>query len=272
MRTVGTMTLNETVTLLRRPWRMRSDSEHEIRLAGKDAELMATAQTFARLGHSGVALTAGETPDFTAHLRDGQVVRIEVSEVVAPDSAHHTNAIQDLQIALRGAVDADPTSWPSDAFVSFNFGPTMDRPPDARERDAIVAEAMDVLRSGRYRQIGEQMFFDAAHPTLHRLGAWLHVGSLDGNERGHVDIGSGAFSFSDTSLIGVARERLAAKRRLAYSGDGALWLLLPLTDQRGLFHGTVEGFQALSLDIAPFDRVILTYDGQMAIHDRVPNV
>lgn len=36
----------------------------------------------------------------------------------------------------------------------------------------------------------------------------------------------------------------------------------------GLFHGTADGFQALSLSIARFDRVILTYDCGIAIDDR----
>lgn len=272
MHTVGTMTVNETVTLLRRPWRMRSDSEHESRFAEKDTELMATAQMLARLGHSGAALTSGEAPDFTVRLRGGESLRIEVSEVVARESAHHTNAMHDLQIALRDAVDADPTAWPTDAFVSFNFGPMVQRPPHAREREAIVAEALDVLRSGQYREIGERAFFDARHPMLQSLGAWLYVGPLEGRERGHVDISSGAFSFSDTSLVDVALDRLEVKRTLRYGGEGPLWLLLPVTDRRGLFHGTLQGFQALTPDIAPFDRVILTYDGRMAMHDASPAV
>jgi hypothetical protein len=265
MQTVGTMTLTETVTLLRRPWRMRSDSEHESRLAEKDAELMATAQLLAQLGHAGAALSAREAPDFTVRLRGDELLRIEVSEVVAPESAYHTNAAEDLKIALRDAVDADPAAWPTEAFVSFNFGPMIDRPPPTRKREAILAEALDVLRSGAYRAIGGMRFFDEAHPTLQSVGAWLYVGTLEGNERGHIGISSGAFTFVDTSLIGVARERVEAKRRLRYSGAGTLWLLLPVTDQRGLFHGTVDGFQALSLDIAPFDQVILTSRGRRSV-------
>lgn len=253
--------------LLGRPWRIRNNSVHEQRYAAKDAELWTAAITLARLGERDVVLVGGEAPDFTATFASGLEMRLEVSEVTA--SPHRTNAMQDLRIALRDAVDAEPSLLPADAYVHFNFGPMVDRPPTARERAALVREAMAVLRAGEYRRwLSPRLFGIEESPTMHRFGTWVHVGTMKDSTRGVVDFGDAGFTWLDTGLVDVACERLEAKRGLQYRGAGPLWLLLPITDERGLFHRSVAAFQALTLDISPFDRIVLSYDGALGVVDR----
>lgn len=250
--------------LIDEPYMMRSDSVNEIRLAQKSSELMLAAGALWGLGERTAAFVSCESPDFIVRLANERLIGVEVTEVVAEESARRSNTRLDLSILLKDAVDADPTLWPSETYLAFNFAPHVDAVPNARERSAIVEEIIAILRDKSWGDfVGAIPGYGRdpkAGSMLDRYGMWLHVGELPGNARGHVEIFGSAFSFDPRGLVDVAITRLKDKTELAksYRCDVPLWLVLAFTDEPGLFHESVKAVGAIPLDIRPFERLIIT--------------
>lgn len=266
---MGAMTLDGR-PLIDEPYRVRTNSVHDIRLAATKSEVLMAARALLLAGERDVAFLKSESPDFIATLADGRVVGVEVTEVIAPDSAHRENAMLDLNILLKEAVDADESLWPAYTYIAFNFAPFTEELPDAAERAAIVDEITTILRNKSW--VGYKgPPFRAADPdsSLDRFGIWLHVGELPRHPRGHVEVYGAATTFDESSLADVAKHRLKKKIETAskphFRKDIPLWLVMGVTDPFGFFSPSLATFGNAGGPIAPFARVLFNYGSQQLV-------
>jgi hypothetical protein len=265
MAAIGAMTIDRR-PLVDEPYMTRSASAHDYRMAQKESELRFAAGALWNAGERDVAFTFGERPDLHAKLVDGRTIGIEVSEIIATDSARQSNALRDLNVALNDAVDADATLWPRETYLSFNMSAVQTSMPASRERTLIVEAIIAILRDHSWERYDRTRPGgpDALPAVLAQYGIWLHVGALPGNERGYVEVGGPATSFDPTSLVDLIRGRIARKCALAsgYDQERELWLLLVITDEKGVFTESVEIVTNSPPPFAPFSRLIIT-DGQI---------
>jgi len=245
------------------PVRVRGPSAHETRFAPKDTEFEIAARALVRLGERTAAFTADERPDWRVRLADGRTIGLEVSEV--NPSAGFANRVEDLRIALREAIDADPTLPIAGRFLNFHFGPRafagapIERVPlPAGVRRALLRELLAYLRAGTFtagRVTGP------AYPTLEGYDITVYVGEA---QPAYVNFDIGATSFAPLGAFQAAMHRATKKAALArdYYFPHALWLVLGITDQLGVFTESVAAFGRLQLRGGPFERVIIS-DGQV---------
>jgi hypothetical protein len=253
------------------PYRLASRSPHETRLEQKQSETLLVADALAHLGYHGVALQARESPDFRATFRLGAggrlgTVGIELAQLVEPESARWHNAIENLRIAVRDAVDADPALQTalSGRYVSLNFWHCPKRSAERR----LLREILELLRSDMLAaERGGNRIVDGRFPTL--VQHWAHV-HVNASEHAYVDVTASAHTFDPRSLAQVARKVLERKQKkaLGYDRSAPLWLVLSVTDQRGIFGESLDLLERFNLTIDPFERVVVCNEGRVVIWDR----
>jgi hypothetical protein len=249
------------------PYEFTYGSRHETRLAQKQSETFLVAHALAGLGYREVALQSRESPDFRATLPAGAgAVGIEVAELVEPESACWRNAIENVCVRVRDAVDADPDLQAAIAgrYIDIRL---LQCPKRAAER-RLVSEIQALLRSYALtaRYDGNRIV-DDRFPTLTEHCTHLHVTSFAG---AHVDISASAHSFDSRSLVPVALEVLRRKQKKAQAYDRTLplWLVLSVTDQRGVFGDSLDVLESIRASIEPFERVMICNEGRVISWDR----
>jgi hypothetical protein len=256
---IGAMTIDGR-PLADEPYYMRTPASHEMRLAPKHAELITVASALFDIGERGVALRADERPDFVVTLHDGHTVGIEHTEV--NPSAADDNALAELNNTLKAAVDAEPELVPANSPLAFSFGPWVQHFPGTRERDALVDEIVQTLRTGawtNFRRSTDGVRLRAAQPDslVDRYGIVVNVGRVNGARL--VQFHGNATVFNPQALVAPALERLVDKVAKAQGYRmRPLWLVLALTDRIGLYGASVRALVRLRPSIAPFERVIVT--------------
>ena len=251
------------------PYRVASRSRHETRLEQKQSETFLTAHALAHLGYRDVVLVAREAPDFCAILPPStESIGIEHAELVAPDSARWRNAIENIRIAVRDKVDADAGLQAAirGRYISFSFWYCPNRSAERR----VVCEITELLRNDANdrEHHGERIFDGARFPTLFEHGAHLHVTKFAGAS---VDVSAGAHSFDPRSISDVALKVLERKRKTArkYGMIAPLWLILSVTDQRGVFGDSLEFLDRLRhIEIEPYERVVVYHESRAVIWNR----
>jgi hypothetical protein len=151
------------------PYRMRpgprgaAPSPHETRLEQAQGEAFLAATILWRLGYRGIALSKTERPDFVVDL-DNRQIGLEISEIVEEDSARWCNAIEDLRIIVRDAVDANPAIIGAlqQRYVSISFWHCPKRSVVTALRDEIVA----FLAAGAAFALPQSRVVDQRFPLL----------------------------------------------------------------------------------------------------------
>jgi hypothetical protein len=264
-RAIGEMTIDGR-PLIDEPYRIRSDSDHETRLAGPSSEVILVARALYLDGQRGVALTKHESPDFDATLRDGRQISIEVTEVVDEDQNRRGHVVTDMDIELKNRVSADPTLAPEHTYVAFNLSPIEPKLPAPADRRALVDEMIEMLRTKSWSTYEATQGRRPANPAslLDRYGVWLHLGELPNHPRGHVALyGGGLSTIPRRTLTDVADERLQSKigtaRKPHFRREHPLWLVLAITDPFSMFRQPFREFATKTTPsmIEPYERVFL---------------
>jgi hypothetical protein len=140
--------------------------------------------------------------------------------------------------------------------------------PNRSAERRLVREVIALLRSdaAAAERYGNRIV-DGRFPTLAAHWAHLHVSPFDG---GFVDVTASAFSFDPRSLAQVALKVLERKKKKArgYDQTAPLWLILSVTDQRGVFGESLDLLERVDVAIEPYERVIIHNDGRAVIWDR----
>lgn len=249
------------------PYRLASRSRHETRLEQKQSETFLLAHALAYLGYRNVALAARESPDFRATFADRSAVGIEVAELVEPSSARWRNAIENVRIGVRDAVDAEPALQVALAghYVSLNLWHCPSRTAEGR----LLREIPALLRSDALHAARQgNRIVDPRFPTLAEHWAHLYVSPFDG---AYVDVTASAHSFDSRSLARVALKVLERKQKKArhYDTTAPLWLVLSVTDQRGVFGDSLDLLERLEVPIASYERVVVYNEGRAVIWDGI---
>ncbi len=253
------------------PYQLASSSQHETRLQQKQSETFLVAHALAHLGYRDVELRARESPDFratfpiTASPANG-TIGIELAELVEPDSARWANAVENVRIGVRDAVDADGTlrAAISGRYVSLSLW----RCPNRSAERRLVREISELLGSDAIAaECHGNRIVDARFRALVEHWAHLHVTTFDG---GYVDVTASAHSFDPRSLAQVALKVLERKRKKArdYDITVPLWLILSVTDQRGIFGDSLDLLERLDVVIDPYERVVVYNEGRAVIWNR----
>lgn len=249
------------------PYEFTSGSRHETRLAQKQSETFLLAHALANLGHRDVALQSRESPDFRVTFPAGaSAVGIEVAELVEPESARWRNAIENVRVGVRDVIDADPNLRAAIAgrYVSLSLWHCPNRAAERR----LVSEIRELLRSDALsaKCYGNRIV-DSRFPTLTQHWAHLLVTQSDS---GYVDVSASAHSFDSRSLAQVALKVLERKQKKAqaYDRTAPLWLILSVTDQRGVFGDSLDVLEHISVAIEPFERVVICNEGRAVSWDR----
>jgi hypothetical protein len=245
------------------PYQRISRSFHETRLERKQGEAFLLSCVLAHLGHRDVALRARESPDFTATFGSAISIGIEVAEVVEPKSARWRNAIENVRIGVRDAVDANPNLQIALAnrYVSLDLWRCPERTAEFRLIREIPQLLLSDLLSGG--SLGSRIT-DKRFPTLVEHWAHLYVNAFDG---GYIDVTAAANSFDPRGLAEVALKVLKRKQKKAHAYDTTfpLWLILCVTDQRGVFSESLDLLERFEVDITPYERVIIFDNGRAVI-------
>ncbi len=240
------------------PYRFASASRAETRLEKKQGEVFLVAAALARIGYRRVALRSRESPEFAATVPTPggpRKIGIEVTELVHPSSARWRNAIANVDAKVREAIDADPTLQAAISGWIVCVG--LHRCPDRAAEPVLVSELLALLRNGLAsgRPAGR---VDERLPALARHEAIVASNASRGS-RGIVVVQPGATSFDPWSLAPVARDRLALKRKRARTYDltAPIWLIISLTDDRGVFGASLSDLRDLKPAIDPYERVTI---------------
>ena len=253
------------------PYQFTSRSRHETRLKQKQSETFLVGHPLAHLGYREVALESRESPDFCATFLNAadQVtgsIGVEVAELVEPDSARWRNAVESVRIGVRDAVDADPALEAAirGRFVSISLCHC----PNRRAERRLLREILELLRGEALAvECNGRRIVDARFPTLVEHWAHLFVRTFKG---AYVDVTASAHSFDPRSLAQVALKVLERKRNKARSYDTRLplWLILSVTDQRGVFSGSLDLLERVNVVIEPYERVVVYDEGRAVVIDR----
>jgi hypothetical protein len=264
------------------PIHRRGPSIHETRMALKDSELEIAARALVKLGEHNVAFEVRERPDWLATFPDGRRVGIEVTE--ANPSADLTNRVEDLNIALKDAVDNGALR--TEHFIEFSFGPRAFSgvmspeanhaarlrglpPPSpasaltARARRELLKELLAYLRAGQFSSGRIE-----GYPTLQAFDISAYASPSPGQN--HVALGFGGTSFSLMGAYATTVKRINQKlqRAVDYDQRHPLWLIVCITDTTGLFTDSVIAFERLQLRVSLFARIIVTDGTTTRILDR----
>jgi hypothetical protein len=245
--------------------RMASSSRHEVRYGKTERELRGLALGLITAGFTPRTIEVGDAPDALVTFEDG-VVWVEFAEVIDAPSARYTNMMNDLSRDVKDCIDADPVA--SDAVRGHHLEFRLAACPSKSEVRTVREELLAFIRSRRHVSIQSRTLTQLSSPILQRIGATLYRADWCHTEDGspHIlNIQAAAHSFSPLSLAPIAYRRLERKRRLGFQyGVQPLWLVLGVTDIRGVWEMSIDLLSKSCPAIDPYSRVIL-YDGPRAI-------
>ncbi len=242
------------------PFEMRTPSLNDPRYSTKFSEVMIAAQALAMMGVRDADLTRGERPDLSVSVAR-RSIGLEVAEVTV--SAHFTNAFTELNAEINDAIDRDPTLRPTCIYLHFSMGAgRSDFLPSPGDRRAILREVKRILLERLYETWEDGANFGVLPSAMQKHAMWVHKASLPQSPRGHVRVEAGATSFDPLGMVRPACVMLRRKQKLAAGYDETLplWLVLGVTDDRGVFSQSVDTLARLVGPIAPFERVVV-HDG-----------
>ena len=250
--------------------RMASASQYEVRYGKTECELRGLAVGLITAGFTPRCIAVGDAPDSLVTFDDGDVW-VEFAEIVDAPSARYTNMMNDLSRDVRDDVDADAQA--SRAVKGYHLEFRLAVCPTKAEVRAVREDLLAFLRSGSHAAVsGSHADVPVSTPMLR----------ADGNDRyfcadwAHYENGSPHIlrhpsrprirSFSHRlALAPVVYRRLERKRRTAVRyGAQPIWLVLGVTDLRGVWDASVDLMSKSCPPIDPFSRVILC-DGPRAI-------
>ncbi len=245
------------------PYRLASASRHETRFEQKQSETFLAAHALAQLGYRSVALQSRESPDFCATFVPVESPRvafgIEVAEIVDAESARWRNAIENVRVGVRDALDADSSLKAAVGDRCVNV--TLWRCPSRSAERHLQREITELLRSAAIADQQGRRVVDMRFPAL--VEHWAHL-YVSASRVGRVDVTAAAHAFDSRSLVHVALKVLERKRKKAraYDTSAPLWLVLSMTDRRGVFDESLEVLERLSVSIEPYERFIVCNEGR----------
>lgn len=179
----------------------------------------------------------------------------------------YTNMMAKLHADVADDVECDPTAVQhiNDQQIEIRIGVC----PSKAQARTLRSDIVEMIRSGGHLRIPERGYEDAPGDTLRAVKAkiyrvpWKH--RLGGGSPYILHIQDAAHSFAPLSLVPVTMRRLDVKRKLALGYKVApLWLVLTVTDIRGVWTEAMVRLGSGCPAIDPYDRVIVC-DGGRAI-------
>lgn len=245
--------------------RMASSSPHEVRYGQTERELRGLALGLITAGFTPRTIAVGDAPDALVTFDDGDVW-VEFAEVVDAPSARYTNMMSDLSRDVKDDIDADPSAGAAVKGHHLEF--RLAACPSKSKVRVVREELLAFVRSGSHTAVPPRTLMDLSSPILRHMGATLYRADWrhSENESPHIlNIQAAAHSFSPLSLAPIVYRRLDRKRRSGFRyGVQPLWLVLGVTDIRGVWEPSMDLLSKSCLAIDPYSRVIL-YDGPRVI-------
>ncbi|GAC1411343.1 MAG: hypothetical protein NVSMB64_21040 [Candidatus Velthaea sp.] len=244
--------------------RMASKSAYETRYGKTEGELRALTLGLVTAGYGPTSVAVGDAPDGYVTFGDAAVY-VEVAEVIDRESARYTNTMSDLNREVLDAINGDPVlaSRVRGQHLEIRLGTCPSRADLRSAKRAIL----DLIRDGVITSLSERKMHRMESPTiLAALGTWIYRVSWPHGSAGGsphiVHIQASAHSFDPCSIDGVARATLAVKRKKgrAYRVK-PLWLVLGVTDIRGVWADSIDLLSANCPSIEPYERVIVHGEG-----------
>jgi hypothetical protein len=247
---------------------MYTGSLHETRYGQSEAELRGILLGLETAGFPPRAVIMGDAPDALVTL-DGGPIWVEHAEVIDPVSARYTNMMSDLDRDIKDAIAADPAANMKlhGQLVEIRLGACPKKSEVQRVRNALI----ELLRNGDHISFPERHLYKLTKPEpLTAIGTSLYRPPWPHGESGGspfiIHIQSAAHSFDPLSLAPIAMRRLDVKRKLASRYAVApLWLVLSVTDIRGIWDASMAQLGAGCPTIEPYDRVIVCDAGRALI-------
>lgn len=203
-------------------------------------------------------IAVGDAPDSLVTF-DGGDVWVEFAEIVDAPSARYTNMMNDLSRDVKDDVDADAQA--SRAVKGYHLEFRLAVCLTKAEVRAVREELVAFLRSRSHAVLAARTLIPISTPMLQRMGTTLYCAEWAHYEKGNphiLHIQAAAHSFSPLTLALVVYRRLERKRRTAVRyGAQPIWLVLGVTDLRGVWDASVELVSKSYPAIEPFSRVIL---------------
>lgn len=238
--------------------RMASASQYEVRYGKTECELRGLAVGLITAGFTPRCIAVGDAPDSLVTFDDGDVW-VEFAEIVDAPSARYTNMMNDLSRDVRDDVDADAQA--SRAVKGYHLEFRLAVCPTKAEVRAVREDLLAFLRSGSHAVLPTRTLVPVSTRMLQRMGTTLYCAEWAHYENGspHIlHVQAAAHSFSPLALAPVVYRRLERKRRTAVRyGAQLIWLVLGVTDLRGVWDASVELVSKSCPVIEPFSRVIL---------------
>lgn len=244
-----------------------SSSANEIQYGQSEKELRGTLLGLVTAGFEPRAIAVGDAPDGLVNF-DHDTVWVEHAEVVDPVSARYSNMMWNLSRDVKDdvAADASAVGWITGQHVEIRIGLC----PSKSQVSGVRQELLEMFRNGTFMQIPERTMGRAPGATLEAIDArvyrvpWAH--GATGGSPYILHIQDAAHSFGPLSLVPIALRRLEVKRRLGVTyGVTPLWLVLSVTDLRGVWDESMALLGSGCPPIAPYERVILCDPGRAII-------
>ncbi len=243
---------------------MKSASPHEVQYGKSECELRGIALGLETAGFTPRAIALRDAPDALVTLDTGDVW-VEHAEIVDPISAQYTGMMHDLDRDVKDDIDADPSAKAQaiGQHLEIRIGvcPTKSQVRDFRRK------IVDFIRSGKHLAIPERTFTKIADEPFRSLATSMTRAPWNYKKPPYImHIQAAAHSFGPMSLAPIALKRLDVKRKLAARyGVAPLWLVLTVTDHRGVWDETMTFLGSGCPAIAPYDRVIVCDPGHAII-------
>lgn len=247
---------------------MHTASRNETRYGQSECELRGILLGLETAGFTPRAIAVGDAPDALVTLDSGSVW-VEHTEVVDPVSARYTNMMSALDRDVKDDVEADLAALAelTGHHLEFRLGACPTKSQVRGIRDAFAYW----IRRGEHRAIPEKRFTTLTTPSVLKSVAtsvtrakWTH--GTSGGSPFILHIQGAAHSFDPLSLAPIALRRLEVKQKLAaHYGVNPLWLIMTVTDLRGVWNASMAFLGSGCPSIVPYDRVIVCDPGRAII-------
>lgn len=236
----------------------RAESPHESRAMDKHGELLLAAYALVAVGIRNVDFSLSERPDFVV-TRGAQKIGLEVTQLIAPESAQAQNVADNIRIAVQGRLDSDAVlrAQLGDRSLSVN---TWDTPKRSHEPQ-IVEECCRLIGANTIAFRGNQIE-NSAFPKLSHYRGHVYESRLEG---GMFDFTTPPSVFDPNSMASIAMSMLAKKKEKAAGyGAGPLWLVMSVTDTMGAYDASIKILGATKPNIEPFELVVVRGNRRLA--------
>ncbi len=245
---------------------MASSSKYETRYGQTECELRGLILGLITAGFYPRVVAVGDAPDGLVAFDEGDVW-VEFAEVVDAPSARYTNMMANLTRDIQD--DIDRNAQANFALKGHHLEFRLEVCPSKTDARGVRQELLDFIRSRSHAEIPPRTMVALTSGSLQRMQTHLYRADWPHGATGgspHVlHIQAAAHSFSPLSLAAIVYRRLLRKRHSGTRyGVQPLWLVLGVTDIRGVWDESLALLSRSCPAIDPYHRVIV-HDGHCAI-------